>query len=76
MPRKSIINAAEALHRIVFAEPSAAKFASSTMDVNMSRSVPGHETARRQGVDSRQFLQTLLTSDTPTVQAALYDDSS
>ena len=34
------------------------------------------ETARRQGVHPRQFLQTLLTADTPTAQAALYNNSS
>ncbi len=30
------------------------------------------QTARRQGVHPRKFLQTLLTADTPTAQAALY----
>jgi len=34
------------------------------------------QTARRQGVHPRQFLQTLLTADTPTAQAALYNNSS
>jgi hypothetical protein len=34
------------------------------------------QTARRQGVDPRNFLQTLLTSDTTTSQAALYKNSS
>jgi hypothetical protein len=34
------------------------------------------QTARRQGVHPRQFLQTLLTVDTPTAQAALYNNSS
>lgn len=34
------------------------------------------QTARRQGVHPRQFLQTLLTADTTTAQAALYNDSS
>ncbi len=34
------------------------------------------QTARRQGVDPRKFLQTLLTADTSTAQAALYNDSS
>jgi len=33
-------------------------------------------TARRQGRDPRRFLQTLLTTDTPTSQAALYGDPS
>jgi len=33
-------------------------------------------TALRQGIAPRQFLQTLLVADTPTAQAALYDDSS
>ncbi len=33
-------------------------------------------TARRQGNHPRDFLQTLLTSDTPTAQAALFNDSS
>ena len=33
------------------------------------------QTARRQGVHPRQFLQTLLTADTPTAQAALYNSS-
>ena len=31
------------------------------------------ETARRQGVDPREFMQTLLTADTPTALAALYN---
>jgi transposase len=34
------------------------------------------QTARRQGVHPREFLQTLLTVDTPTAQAALYNNSS
>lgn len=34
------------------------------------------QTARRQGVHPRRFLQILLTADTPTAQAALYDNSS
>ncbi len=34
------------------------------------------QTARRQGVHPREFLQTLLTVDTATAQAALYNDSS
>jgi transposase len=34
------------------------------------------QTARRQGVHPRAFLQTLLTADTPTAQAALYNNSS
>ena len=34
------------------------------------------ETARRQGRAVRQFLQTLLTEDTPTAQAALYKNTS
>ena len=34
------------------------------------------QTARRQGVHPRQFLQTLLTADTATAQAALYNNSS
>lgn len=34
------------------------------------------QTARRQGVHPRQFLQTLLTADTPTAQATLYNNSS
>jgi hypothetical protein len=34
------------------------------------------QTARRQDVDPRQFLQTLLTADTPTAISALYNDSS
>jgi transposase len=34
------------------------------------------QTARRQGVPPRQFLQTLLTADTATAQAALYNNSS
>ena len=34
------------------------------------------QAARRQGVHPRQFLQTLLTADTPTAQAALYNNSS
>jgi transposase len=34
------------------------------------------QTARRQGVHPRKFLQTLLTADTATAQAALYDNSS
>jgi len=34
------------------------------------------QTARRQGVRPREFLQTLLTADTPTAQAALYNNSS
>lgn len=33
------------------------------------------QTARRQGVHPREFLQTLLTADTPTAQAALYINS-
>ncbi|RPJ11108.1 MAG: IS66 family transposase [Deltaproteobacteria bacterium] len=33
------------------------------------------QTARRQGVQPRQFLQTLLTADAPTAQAALYNNS-
>jgi transposase len=34
------------------------------------------QTARRQGVHPREFLQTLLTADTTTAQAALYNNSS
>jgi len=34
------------------------------------------QTARRQGVHPRQFLQILLTADTTTAQAALYNNSS
>ncbi len=34
------------------------------------------QTARRQGVPPREFLETLLTADTPTAQAALYHNSS
>jgi hypothetical protein len=34
------------------------------------------QTARRQGVHPRQFLQTLLTADTAIAQAALYNNSS
>jgi len=34
------------------------------------------QTAIRQGVHPRKFLQTLLTGDTPTAQAALYNNSS
>jgi len=34
------------------------------------------QTARRQGVHPRDFLQTLLTADTATAQAALYSNSS
>lgn len=34
------------------------------------------QTARRQGIPPREFLQTLLTADTPTAQAALYNNSS
>jgi len=34
------------------------------------------QTARRQGVPPREFLQTLLTTDTATAQAALYHNSS
>jgi transposase len=34
------------------------------------------QTARRQNINPRQFLQTLLTSDTKTSLAALYNDSS
>jgi hypothetical protein len=34
------------------------------------------QTARRQGVHPRQFLQILLTADTPTAKAALYNNSS
>ena len=34
------------------------------------------QTARRQGVHPRAFLHTLLTADTATAQAALYDNSS
>jgi transposase len=34
------------------------------------------QTARRQGVPPREFLQTLLTTDTATAQAALYNNSS
>jgi transposase len=34
------------------------------------------QTARRQGVHPRKFLQTLLTADTATAQAALYNNSS
>ena len=33
------------------------------------------QTARRQGVQPRKFLQTLLTADTATAQAALYNNS-
>lgn len=34
------------------------------------------QTARKQGIHVRPFLQTLLTADTPTAQAALYKNSS
>ncbi|MBI4653424.1 MAG: transposase [Nitrospirae bacterium] len=34
------------------------------------------QTARRQKVHPREFLQTLLTSDTATAQAKLYNNSS
>jgi transposase len=34
------------------------------------------QTARRQGAHPREFLQTLLTADTATAQAALYNNSS
>jgi len=34
------------------------------------------QTARRQGVHPREFLHTLLTADTATAQAALYNNSS
>jgi transposase len=34
------------------------------------------QTARKQGIPPRQFLQTLLTADTATAQAALYHNSS
>jgi hypothetical protein len=34
------------------------------------------QTARRQGVHPRKFLRTLLTADTTTAQAALYNNSS
>ena len=34
------------------------------------------QTARRQGVPPREFLQTLFTADTATAQAALYKNSS
>ncbi len=34
------------------------------------------QTARRQGIPPREFLQTLLTADTATAQAALYNNSS
>jgi hypothetical protein len=34
------------------------------------------QTARRQGVPPREFLETLLTADTATAQAALYNNSS
>ena len=34
------------------------------------------QTARRQGVHPREFLQILLTADTPTAQAALYNNST
>ena len=34
------------------------------------------QTARRQGVFPREFLETLLTADTATAQAALYNNSS
>jgi len=34
------------------------------------------QTARRQGVHPRKFLQTLLTADTATAQAALFNNSS
>ena len=34
------------------------------------------QTARRQGVHPREFLQILLTADTATAQAALYNNSS
>jgi transposase len=34
------------------------------------------QTARRQGVHPRKFLQSLLTADTATAQAALYNNSS
>jgi hypothetical protein len=34
------------------------------------------QTARRQGVHPRKFLQTLLTADTATAQTALYNNSS
>ena len=34
------------------------------------------QTAKRQGIHPREFLQTLLTADTATAQAALYNNSS
>jgi len=34
------------------------------------------QTARRQGIHPREFLQTLLTADSATAQAALYNNSS
>lgn len=34
------------------------------------------QTARKQGIQPREFLQTLLTADTATAQAALYNNSS
>jgi hypothetical protein len=34
------------------------------------------QTARRQGIPPREFLQILLTADTATAQAALYNNSS
>jgi transposase len=34
------------------------------------------QTARKQGVHPRKFLQILLTADTPTAQASLYNNSS
>ena len=34
------------------------------------------QTARRQGVHPREFLQTLYTTDTATAQAALYNNTS
>lgn len=34
------------------------------------------ETARRQGVDPRLFMHTLLTADTPTAQAALFKNTA
>jgi hypothetical protein len=34
------------------------------------------QTARRQGAHPMKFLQTLLTADTPTAQAALYNNST
>ena len=33
------------------------------------------QTARRQGVHPREFLETLFTADTATAQTALYNDS-